>query len=99
MLFFPNYSTHLARPGFYIQNIYVRECYRRKGLGKMLLAAVAAQAAEMGYCRVEWIVADWNIAAVEFYEKMGAEILPGRILCRLTGQALHNYAHANIFLN
>ncbi|KAL8538636.1 hypothetical protein ACS0TY_000598 [Phlomoides rotata] len=95
VLFFPNYSTYLAKPGFYIQNIFVRECCRRKGLGKMLLAAVAAQAAEMGYGRVEWIVADWNIAAVEFYEHMGAELLPGRVLCRLTGDALENYAHAN----
>ncbi|KAL4579222.1 hypothetical protein LXL04_015360 [Taraxacum kok-saghyz] len=46
VLFFPNYSTFLAKPGFYIEDLFVRESYRRKGLGKMLLSAVARQAVE-----------------------------------------------------
>ncbi|KAH6838168.1 Acyl-CoA N-acyltransferases superfamily protein [Perilla frutescens var. hirtella] len=93
VLFFPNYSTYMAKPGYYIQNIFVRECYRRRGMGNMLLSAVAAQAAEMGCGRVEWVVAEWNVDAIMFYEQMGAEILQGKTLCRLTGEALQAYAH------
>ncbi|XP_057798944.1 GCN5-related N-acetyltransferase 8-like [Salvia miltiorrhiza] len=93
VLFFPKYSTILAKPGFYIQNIFVRECYRRRGMGSLLLAAVAARAAEMGGRRVEWVVAEWNVDAIKFYERLGAEILPARSLCRLTGEALRAYAH------
>ncbi|KAM7463526.1 hypothetical protein LguiA_031647 [Lonicera macranthoides] len=92
VLFFPNYSTFLAKPGFYIEDLFVRECYRRKGLGKMLLSAVATQAAKMGYGRVEWVVLDWNVNAIKFYEGMGAKVLEEWRICRLTGEALQAYA-------
>lgn len=94
-LFFPNYSMFLAKPGFHIEDIHVRECYRRKGLGKMLLSAVAAQAAKMKYGRVEWVVLDWNVNAIEFYKQMGAQVLPEWRICRLTGEALEAYAADN----
>lgn len=93
VLFFPNYSTFLAKPGLYIEDLFVRECYRRKGFGKMLLSAVAAQAAKMGYGRVEWVVLDWNVNAIKFYEEMGAQILQEWRICRLTGEALEAYAN------
>ncbi|XP_047315371.1 probable acetyltransferase NATA1-like [Impatiens glandulifera] len=93
VLFFPNYSSFLAKPGFYIEDIFVRECYRRKGFGKMLLSAVATQAAKMGYGRVEWVVLDWNVNAINFYQGMGAQILPEWRICRLTGDALQAYHH------
>lgn len=96
VLFFPNYSTFLAKPGFYIEDIFVRECYRRKGFGKMLLSAVAAQAAKMGYGRVEWVVLDWNVNAIKFYEEMGAEVMQEWRVCRLTGEALQAFANVNI---
>ncbi|CAK9136097.1 unnamed protein product [Ilex paraguariensis] len=88
VLFFPNYSTFLAKPGFYVEDLFVRECYRRKGLGKMLLSAVAAQASKMGYGRVEWVVLDWNVNAIRFYEEMGAKVLQEWRICRLTGMFL-----------
>ncbi|WCJ19299.1 Acyl-CoA N-acyltransferases (NAT) superfamily protein [Euphorbia peplus] len=94
VLFFPNYSTFLAKPGFYIEDLFVRECYRRKGLGKMLLSAVAGQAVKMGYGRVEWVVLDWNVNAIKFYEDMGAKILPEWRICRLTGESLEAYRGA-----
>ncbi|KAL3649704.1 GCN5-related N-acetyltransferase 8 [Castilleja foliolosa] len=96
VLFFPNYSSFLAKPGFYIEDIFVRECYRRKGLGKMLLSAVAAQAAKMGYGRVEWVVLDWNSNAIQFYEQMGAQILPEWRICRLTGEALQAFTRVSL---
>ncbi|KAK1419635.1 hypothetical protein QVD17_28863 [Tagetes erecta] len=91
VLFFPNYSTFLAKPGFYIEDLFVRECYRRKGLGKMLLSAVAKQAVKMGYGRVEWVVLDWNLNAIKFYEEMGAIVMKEWRVCRLTGDALQVY--------
>lgn len=96
VLFFPNYSTFLAKPGFYIEDLFVREPYRKKGFGRMLFTAVAAQAAKMGYGRVEWVVLDWNVNAIQFYEEMGAKILPDWRVCRLTGDALEAFAHVNI---
>ncbi|KAH0979937.1 hypothetical protein GBA52_007114 [Prunus armeniaca] len=96
VLFFPNYSTFLAKPGFYIEDLFVRECYRRKGLGKMLLSAVAKQAVKMGYGRVEWVVLDWNVNAIRFYEEMGAKILQEWRICRLTGDALNAYVNAQL---
>ncbi|KAF2318503.1 hypothetical protein GH714_008400 [Hevea brasiliensis] len=66
----------------------------RKGMGKILLSAVAAQAVKMGYGRVEWVVLDWNVNAIKFYEEMGAKILTERRNCRLTGEALEAYRDA-----
>ena len=96
VLFFPNYSTFLGKPGFYVEDLFVRECYRRKGFGKMLLSAVAAQAVKMGYGRVEWVVLDWNVNAIKFYEEMGANVLQEWRICRLTGEALQSYANPAI---
>ncbi|EFH39165.1 predicted protein [Arabidopsis lyrata subsp. lyrata] len=91
VLFFPNYSSFLSKPGFYIEDIFVREPYRRKGFGSMLLTAVAKQAVKMGYGRVEWVVLDWNVNAIKFYEQMGAQILQEWRVCRLTGDALEAF--------
>ncbi|CAF1700668.1 unnamed protein product [Brassica oleracea var. botrytis] len=96
VLFFPNYSSFLAKPGFYIEDIFVREPYRRKGFGSMLLTAVAKQAVKMGYGRVEWVVLDWNANAIKFYEQMGAQILQEWRVCRLTGDALQAFDNVNI---
>lgn len=95
VLFFPNYSSFLSKPGFYVEDIFVRECYRRKGFGRTLLSAVANQAVKMGLGRVEWVVLDWNVNAIRFYEDMGAQVLPEWRICRLTGEALQAYAPPN----
>ncbi|KAF2295705.1 hypothetical protein GH714_033663 [Hevea brasiliensis] len=79
-----------SKPGLYVEDLFVRECYRRKGMGKMLLSAVAAQAVKMGYGRVEWTVLDWNVNAIKFYEEMGAKVLTDWRICRLTGEALEH---------
>ncbi|KAE8676366.1 L-ornithine N5-acetyltransferase NATA1 [Hibiscus syriacus] len=96
VLFFPNYSTFLGKPGFYIEDLFVRECYRRKGFGKILLSAVAKQAVKMEYGRVEWVVLDWNVNAIMFYEQMGAQVLPEWRICRLAGDHLQAYQNADL---
>jgi L-ornithine N5-acetyltransferase len=88
---FPNYSTPLAEPGLYIEDIFVREPWRRKSLGKFMLSAVAKKAAQMGMGRVEWCVLDWNVNAIEFYKGMGAQVLPEWRTCRLSGPSLNRY--------
>jgi len=69
----------------------VRAPWRRRGLGRMMLSAVAGRAAEIGMGRVEWCVLDWNKNAIDFYEGMGADVLPQWRICRLTGAALDKY--------
>ncbi|XP_074274085.1 GCN5-related N-acetyltransferase 8-like [Silene latifolia] len=95
VLFFPNYSSFLAKPGFYIEDVFVRECYRRRGLGSMLMKAVAHQAVKMEYGRVEWCVLDWNVNAIKFYEMIGADVMQEWRICRLTGDALLSYGQPN----
>eukprot|EP00250_Pteridium_aquilinum_P035150 c8715_g1_i1 orf=174-899(+) len=89
VLFFPNYSTFLAKPGFYIEDLYVRECFRGNGFGSILLKSVARLAVELDYGRVEWCVLDWNENAIKFYKGIGANLLPEWRICRLTGEALN----------
>ncbi|KAL6901829.1 hypothetical protein ACP4OV_004705 [Aristida adscensionis] len=88
---FPNYSTFLSKPGLYVEDIFVRAPWRRRGLGRMMLSAVAGRAAELGMGRVEWVVLDWNKNAIDFYQGMGADVLPQWRICRLAGAALDKY--------
>ncbi len=87
-LFFTNFSTFLAKPGIYLEDLYVQPAHRGSGLGKALLQHLAALAVERGCGRFEWCVLDWNQNAIDFYEKMGATLMPDWRLCRVTGPAL-----------
>ncbi|WVZ07651.1 hypothetical protein V8G54_020997 [Vigna mungo] len=95
VLFFSNYSTFLGKPGFYVEDLFVRKCYRRQGFGRILLSTVANQAEKMGYGRVEWVVLDWNVNAIKFYEEMGTDLLNEWRICRLTREALQAYGGAD----
>jgi len=90
-LFFTNFSTFLAQPGLYLEDLYVRPAHRRSGLGKLLLTRLAEIAVERDYGRFEWSVLDWNEDAIRFYETMGAAVLPEWRICRLSGEALAAY--------
>jgi GNAT superfamily N-acetyltransferase len=87
-LYFVNFSTFLAKPGLYLEDLYVQPAQRGLGIGKALLQRLARLAAERGYGRFEWSVLDWNENAIRFYEKMGAAVLPDWRICRVTGEAL-----------
>ncbi len=91
-LTFINFSTFLAKPGLYLEDLYVKPAHRGAGLGRRMLTLLAGIANERGYGRFEWCVLDWNENAIRFYEKMGAALLPDWRLCRLSGEALHRYA-------
>jgi len=87
-LFFPNYSTFLAQPGIYLEDLYVKPEARRKGAGLALLRELARLAAARGCGRVEWAVLDWNEPSIAFYKSLGAVPLDDWTTFRLTGEAL-----------
>ena len=87
-LYFTNFSTFLAQPGLYLEDLYVQPAQRGKGLGEALLTRLGKLAAERGYGRFEWSVLDWNANAIRFYERMGATVMPEWRICRITGDAL-----------
>lgn len=82
-LFFKNFSTFLGKPGIYLEDLYVKPDFRGKGIGKALLEKIISIAKERNYGRVEWSVLDWNESAIDFYKKMGAEILDEWKICRV----------------
>jgi GNAT superfamily N-acetyltransferase len=90
-LFFTNFSTFLAQPGLYLEDLYVRPAHRGAGIGQALLARLGKLALERGCGRFEWSVLDWNENAIRFYEKMGASMLPDWRICRVTGDALQRF--------
>ena len=91
-LFFENYSTHLSRRGMYLEDLYVREHLRGRGIGRMLLSRLASVAVERGYGRMEWSVLRWNESAIRVYDAIGAEPLSGWLTYRLTGDGLRKVA-------
>ena len=91
-LFFHNYSTFLAQPGLYLEDLYVLESHRGKGIGKALLVQLAKIAVERNCGRMEWAVLDWNVDAIGFYEKLGAKPNSEWTVYRLTGDSLNGLA-------
>jgi GNAT superfamily N-acetyltransferase len=90
-LYFTNFSTFLAKPGMYLEDLFVLPGARRMGVGRALISAVAQLAASRDYGRFEWSVLDWNEPALQFYRQLGATVLPDWRICRLTGAALQRF--------
>jgi GNAT superfamily N-acetyltransferase len=91
-LFFTNFSTFLAQPGLYLEDLFVLPEHRGRGIGRALLTRLAQLAAERGCGRFEWSVLDWNEAAIRFYERMGATVMPDWRICRIAGDSLRGFA-------
>ncbi len=89
---FTTYSTWTGRCGTWLEDLYVRPEHRGAGLGRALLAALAAQVVEAGQRRLEWAVLDWNTPAQGVYAAVGARPQEEWTTWRLTGQALHDLA-------
>ena len=87
-LFFHNFSTFLGQPGLYLEDLFVVPEWRGRGVGRQLLAYLAALAVERRCGRMEWSVLDWNTSAIGFYERLGATLMKDWKLCRLTGESL-----------
>jgi GNAT superfamily N-acetyltransferase len=91
-LFFSTYSTFLAQPGIYLEDLYVQPHARGKGAGVALLAELARIAVERECGRVEWSVLTWNEPSIGFYKKLGAIAMDDWTIYRLTGDALGQLA-------
>jgi GNAT superfamily N-acetyltransferase len=87
-----HYSTWLGRAGIFLEDLFVKPELRGKGIGKGLLMELAKVAATNGYYGVKWEVLDWNQPAIDFYEKLGAEIRRGWLTVRVTGEAYRRLA-------
>jgi GNAT superfamily N-acetyltransferase len=91
-LFFHNFSTFEGRPGIYLEDLFVRPAARGSGLGKALLARLAALAVARDCARLEWWVLDWNEPAIGFYKKLGARAMDEWTVMRVDGAALAQLA-------
>jgi len=87
-LFFHNFSTFLAKPGIYLEDLFVVPEHRGGGVGRALLKELARLAVERDCGRLEWSVLDWNRDAIAFYERLGARPNSEWTIYRLTGEAL-----------
>ncbi len=91
-LFFPNFSTFLATPGIYLEDLYVRPAFRGHGIGQALLARLARLVVERGFMRLDWWVLHWNEPAIGFYRSIGARAMDDWVPYRLDGEALAEMA-------
>tara|TARA_Y100001970_G_C14247317_1_gene869214 strand:+ start:3926 stop:4420 length:495 start_codon:yes stop_codon:yes gene_type:complete len=89
-LYFYSFSTFLGRPGIYLEDFFVRESERERGIGKALLSNLAKQVREFGGGRLDWSVLEWNKRSINYYEKLGAYPLKEWKMYRLAGEKLNN---------
>ena len=90
------YSTFLARPTLYLEDLFVLPDERGQGAGHALLSALARIAVDRGCGRMEWTVLDWNTPSIRFYESLGARLRRDWILTRLTGAPLRRLARRRV---
>lgn len=82
------YSTFLAQPGIWLDDLYIKPEYRRLGVGEALIKRFCEMTQKIGGGRIDWTVATHNAPAIQFYEKMGAQIIQRVRLCRLDREAI-----------
>jgi GNAT superfamily N-acetyltransferase len=92
-LWFQSFSTWAGKAGLWLEDLYVRPAYRRRGIGRALLVHLARLCVERGYGRLEWSVLHWNTPALNFYREFGAEPMSDWTVQRLDGEALRALAH------
>jgi len=91
-LYFYNYSTWRAKPGIYLEDLFVRENVRGKGYGQRLLGELAKEVVAMDGGRLEWSVLKWNTPSIQFYERIGAKAMTEWQTMRVDGEGLNELA-------
>jgi GNAT superfamily N-acetyltransferase len=91
-LYFYNYSTWRGRSGIHLEDLFVLPRFRGQGIGKALLARVAARAAERGCARLQWDVLAWNQTAIDFYQGLGAQFLDEWRIMRVSDEGIRSLA-------
>jgi len=91
-LYFYNYSTWRGRSGIHLEDLFVLPHFRGQGIGKALLARVAARAVEQGCVRLQWDVLEWNQTAIDFYQGLGAQFLDEWRIMRVNDEGIRSLA-------
>ena len=91
-LYFFTYSTVAARPGLFVEDLFVRAQFRRKGIGKALLQHMAVIAREQNCYGMRWEVLNWNTSAIDFYRSLGAKIQSEWFPVLFKGTCLEEFA-------
>lgn len=92
-LYFYNYSTWRSRPGIWLEDLFVRPEYRKKGYGKRLLVELAKEVVAFNGGRLEWCVLKWNEPSIKFYESIGATAMNEWVTMRVDNDGLDRLAH------
>jgi GNAT superfamily N-acetyltransferase len=95
-LWYYSFSSFEGRHGIYLEDLYVRDSLRGKGIGKALLIRLARRCVDENLARFEWSVLDWNTPSIEFYKAMGAELMDDWTMCRVSGNALQSLAERDV---
>lgn len=90
--YFFSFTSMMGRRALWLDDLYIDPPYRGKGIGTALMTHMARIAKENHCARFEWIVLDWNAPAIEFYRRLGAEVLPDWRICRADEVALKRIA-------
>jgi GNAT superfamily N-acetyltransferase len=93
-VYYHTFSTFVGRPGIFLDDIYVRPEFRKRGIGRALLEAVAKIGLEIGGGRFEWIALRWNENAFRFYRSLGAKVMDEWALLRMNGKEVRNLVGA-----
>jgi GNAT superfamily N-acetyltransferase len=94
-LYFFTFSSFVGRPGIWLEDLYVRPAFRRQGLGRAMIEAVARIGADRNCGRFEWTALNWNKNALDFYRKLGAQMMDEWVLVRLNAEGLKRVAGRN----
>jgi GNAT superfamily N-acetyltransferase len=95
-LYFFTFSSFVGRPGIWLEDLYVRPAFRRQGLGRMMIEAVARIGAERNCGRFEWTALNWNKNALDFYQKLGAKMMDEWVLVRMNAEGLRRVAGSKV---
>ena len=91
-VYFYNFSTFAGRPGIYVEDVFVRPAFRRRGLGRAVFQYLARKAVAENCARMEWSVLNWNEPAIQFYKRLGATAQDAWTMYRVTGENLDKLA-------
>jgi GNAT superfamily N-acetyltransferase len=89
-VYYRTFSTFVGRPGIFLDDLYVRPEFRKRGIGHALLKAVAAVIPDTGGGRFEWIALRWNEAALRFYRGLGAKVMDDWAMLRMNNREVGN---------
>jgi len=92
-LYFFTFSSFIGRPGIWLEDLYVRPAYRRQGLGRAMIEAVARIGTGRNCGRFEWTALNWNKNALDFYRKLGAQTMDEWVLVRMNSDGLRRVAN------